>query len=396
LVRTNVLMRRIAHIDLDAFFVSVERALNPELLGKPVVVGGHLDARGVVSCASYEARAYGLRAGMPLVTAHRLCPQAVFLRGSFDRYRDASVRFLGILADFAPDVEPLGLDEAYIDLTGFEPLYGPARETASKIKSRIKDEIGVTASVGIASSKVVAKVASSLSKPDGLIEVAPGAEREFLAPLPLTKLPCVGAKTERVLTAMGINTIGQLAEAPPSFLRQNFGAMAELLHRYANGIDERKVQGASPPKSISRETTFARDTLDRRFLQATLRRLSEEVGAELRASGKRARCITLKLRYADFKSITRSQTLNEASEVDQVIFEVGRELMEKALSQRHKLVRLIGIRVSSLSQGKQLNMLDAKTQRLECLNRAIDRIRDKYGFAAIEIGQTLPLRRCFH
>jgi DNA polymerase-4 len=389
-------MTRIAHIDLDAFFVSVERVLNPELSGKPVVVGGHLDARGVVSCASYESRAHGLRAGMPLTTAHRLCPQAIFLKGNFDRYRDASVKFLRILADFAPDVEPLGLDEAYIDLTGFEPLYGPARETASRIKSRIKSEIGVTASAGIASSKVVAKVASSLSKPDGIIEVAPGAEREFLAPLPLAELPCVGAKTERVLRAMGINTIGQLAEARPSFLRQNFGAVAELLHSYANGIDERKVQGASPPKSISRETTFARDTLDRRFLQAKLRRLSEEVGAELRANGKRARCITLKLRYADFRSITRSQTLNEASEVDQVIFEVGRELMEKALSQRHKLVRLIGIRVSSLSQGKQLNMLDAKTERLECLNRAIDRIRDKYGFAAIESGQTLPLRGCFH
>lgn len=384
------------HTDLDAFFVSVERALNPELRDKPVVVGGHLEVRGVVSCASYEARAYGLRAGMALATARRLCPQAIFLKGNFDRYREASNRFFTILADFTPDIEPLGLDEAYLDLSGFELLYGPVRETASKIKGRIKNELGVAASVGIASSKLVAKVASSLSKPDGLIEVIPGTERDFLAPLPVHRLPCVGPKTEHVLKDMGITTIGQLARLPISLLKQNFGAMGEVLHCHANGIDDRKVQGPGRAKSVSREITFAQDSLDRRFLKATLRHLSERVGAELREQEQRTRCITLKLRYADFETITRSRTLNEASDADQVIFKAGIELLEKTLSQKHQLVRLIGIKASSLSQGKQLSMLDTKAERMERLSRAIDRIRNKYGFAAIETGQTLPLRRCFH
>ena len=384
-------MRNIVHIDLDAFFVSVERALNPELRDKPVVVGGHLEARGVVSCASYEARAYGLRAGMALATARRLCPQAIFLKGNFDRYREASTRFFHILADFTPDIEPLGLDEAYLDLSGFELLYGPVRETASKIKGRIKNELGVAASVGIAPSKVVAKVVSSLSKPDGLIEVIPGTERDFLAPLPVHRLPCVGPKTEQVLKDMGITTIGQLAQLPLSLLKQNFGAMGEVLYRHANGIDDRKVQGPGRAKSIGRETTFAQDTLDPQFLKATLRHLSERVGAELREQEQRTRCITLKLRYADFETITRSRTLKEASDADQVIFKAGAELLEKALSQNHKLVRLIGIRASSLSQGKQLSMLDTKAERMERLSRAIDRIRNKYGFSAIESGSTLPL-----
>ncbi len=382
-------MRRIAHIDLDTFFASVERAQHPELLGKPVVVGGHLESRGVVSCASYEARAYGLRAGMPLVKAHRLCPQAIFLTGNFCRYREASERFLLILAEFTPDVEPLGLDEAYLDLSGFEPLYSSVREIASQIKGRIKEELAVTASIGIASAKVVAKMASSLSKPDGLIEVPQGSDRDFLAPLPLAKLPGVGPQTERVLTALGISTIGQLAELPPSLLKYQLGAMGEVLHRHANGIDDRMVQAPGPAKSIGRETTFAQDTLDQRFLRACLRRLSEEVGAELREQGKSARCITLKLRYADFRTVTRSQTLKEASDLDQVIFEIGLGLLDKALSQRRKLVRLIGIRVSNLSQGRQLSMWDAMAERMKCLNQALDRIRSKHGFTAIESGLTL-------
>jgi DNA polymerase-4 len=385
-------VRRILHIDLDAFFVSVERALHPKLCGKPVVVGGHLDARGVVSCASYEARAYGLKAGMPLITARRLCSQAIFLQGDFQRYREFSGRFLDILFHFSPDVEPLGLDEAYIDLTGFESLYGPADEAALRIKGRIRDELGIAASVGIASSKVVAKVASRIGKPDGLVEVSPGEERNFLAPLPLAELPCVGPKAERRLKELGIVTIGELALLPVLLLKQKFGAVGEVLHRYANGIDERRVEVPSPAKSISRETTFAKDTLDHRFLKATLRLLSEQVGAELRENGRKAKCITLKLRYADFETITRSRTLKEVSDSDQAIFVAGLELLHKALAQRHRLVRLIGIRASNLSSGRQLSMLDTKVERQERLSRALDRIRSKYGFAAIESGQTLSLR----
>ena len=200
--------RRIMHVDLDAFFVSVEQVLNPELRGKPVVVGGKPDRRGVVASASYEARAFGLHAGMPLVTARRLCPQAIFIEGSFPKYRDASQRFMAILADFSPYLEPVSLDEAYLDVTGFESIHDSIHQMAVAIKQRIKDELGLSASIGIASSKVVAKIASELSKPDGLLEVAAGEERSFLSPLPIGTLPGIGKKTEQIFKGLGINTIG--------------------------------------------------------------------------------------------------------------------------------------------------------------------------------------------
>jgi len=388
-------MRRILHVDLDAFFVSVEQTLDPALRGRSVVVGGDPNSRGVVACASYEARVYGLKAGMSLVVARRLCPHAIFLGGNFYHYRNASARFLGILSEFTPDVEPLGLEEAFLDLTGFEPIYGPVRETALRIKGRIRGELGLTASVGIAGSKVVAKVASDLSKPDGLVEVAPGEERIFLAPLPVAKLPCVGPKTERVLQRIGITTIGELGRLPISFLRHIFGVHGDVIHRYANGIDNRGLELPAPAKSISRESTFAEDTLDRTFLSATLHYLGERVGATLRSQGKQARCVTLKLRYADFESITRSRTLREGIDTDRAIFEVGRRLMEKALEQRAMPVRLVGIGVSNLIEGRQLNMFDPWAERQERLNEAIDRIRGKYGFVAVEVGRTLPLREMF-
>ena len=388
--------QRILHVDLDAFFVSVEQALNPELKEKLVIVGGEPGSRGVVASASYEARAYGICAGMPLKKAHRLCPGAIFLKGSFPRYRAASSRFMAILADFTPQLEPVGIDEAYLDLTGFEPLYGATLETAIRIKHRIKSEIGITASVGIATSKSVAKVASDLAKPDGLLEVAPGEERLFLAPLPIAKLPCVGPKTERSLKGMGVTTIGQLASLPASLLKANFGALGEAIHRYAMGIDERGIEPPQAAKSISRETTFIEDTLDYPFLKAVLRYLSERVGAELRRGGRRARCVTLKLRYADFDSITRSRTLGESTSSNEAIFDVGIKLLEGALSQRRQLVRLIGIGVSSLiGDERQLSLLNSSKERWERLDGVIDRIRSRYGFTAIQRGQTLPLREVF-
>jgi len=301
-------MRRIVHIDLDAFFVSVERASEPGLRGRPVVVGGEPGLRGVVASASYEARAYGLRAGMPLRQAYRLCPQAVFLKGSFPRYRDASARFMSILGYFTPYLEPAGIDEAYLDLTGFESVYGSIWKAALGMRERIECEMKVTASVGIATSKMVAKVASGLAKPNGLLEVAPGEERPFLAPLPIARLPCVGPKTEAALKSMGVTTIGQIANLPPYLLRGRFGVLGEAMHRYAQGIDERKVEPSPAAKSISRETTFIEDTLDRSFLRGVLGYLGERVGAELRREGKKARRVTLKLRYADFHTITRNRT----------------------------------------------------------------------------------------
>jgi DNA polymerase-4 len=384
------------HIDLDAFFVSVEQALNPELQGKPVVVGGRPDRRGVVASASYEARAFGLHAGMPLITARRLCPQAIFIEGSFPRYRDASKKFMTILADFSPYLEPVSLDEAYLDVTGFESIHGSIHQMAVAIKQRIKDELGFTASIGIASGKVVAKIAAELSKPDGLLEVAAGEERPFLAPLPVARLPGIGKKTERILNGLGIHTIDELSIVPLSALKSHFGASGELLYRHSRAIDDSQVVPPGAAKSISRETTFGEDTRDRSRLKAILGYLSERVGADLRRKDRQAGCVTLKLRYADFSTITRRHSLLNATDADQTIFSIGLKLLTGALSQEKQPVRLVGIGVSNLTEpGRQLDMLDSSGQRLEQLNKAIDRIRRKYGFSAIQTGRTLPLKDIF-
>lgn len=389
-------MRRIMHIDLDAFFVSVEQRDNPRLRGKPVVVGGRPKGRGVVASASYEARAFGIRAGMPLTRASRLCPQAIFIEGSFQKYRDASAGFMNILADFSPFLEPVGLDEAYLDVTGFESIHGSIREMAVKIKQRIKKELGLSASVGIASSKVVAKVASELSKPDGLIEVGIGEEASFLAPLGVGKLPGVGKKTEQKLNALGITTIGELSLVPIDALKSHFGASGEVLYWYARGIDNSRVEPPAPAKQISRETTFPEDTRDKALLGATLRYLGERVGAELREENKQARTITLKLRFSDFTTITRRHTQTKPFDSDQAIFTNGVRLLNMVLAGEKRAVRLIGIGVSGLLEGgKQLDMLDQKARREEALNRAIDRIRKKYGFSAIQTGRTLKLKELF-
>lgn len=387
--------RCILHIDLDAFFVSVEQVLAPDLRSKPVVVGGRPDRRGVVASASYEARVFGIRAGMPLAQAYRLCPKAIFLQGSFPAYRDASERFMAILADFSPCLEPAGLDEAYIDVTGCE-AHGTPRQLALRIKERVKKELKLIASVGVASCKVVAKIASDLGKPDGLVEVAAGQEKDFLATLPVASLPGVGKKTEQALKAMGISTVGQLATLPPEAINNRFGAAGVMIHHYANGIDNREVEPPGEAKSISRETTFAEDTLDRAFLQAILRYLCERVGAELRQESKHTRTITLKLRYADFETITRRISSKEVTDADEVIFAGAVKLLDQALARKRKLVRLIGVGVSNLvSYGKQLYLLDSRPQRLWHLDKAIDRIRKKYGFTAIQTGRTLLLKDIF-
>ena len=388
--------RRIMHIDLDAFFVSVEQVLNPKLKGKPVVVGGKPDRRGVVAAASYEARAYGVHSAMPLLTASRLCPQAIFIEGNYKRYREASQKFMAILANFSPFLEPLGIDEAYLDVTGFESLHGSIPAMAVKLKQCVKDELGLCASIGIASSKVVAKIASDKSKPDGLLDVPDGGERAFLAPLQVNRLPGIGKKSEQVLKRLGIGTIGQLAALPTETLKSHFGAFGKLIHDHASGIDDRKVETTIAVKSIRRETTFSRDTKDMATIQATLRYLSERVGSELRQKEKQARCITLKLRYADFTTTTRQQTLPQSADTDQAIFDIGLQLLKNELYRSKQVVRLIGIGVSHLVEaGKQQDMLDPSAQRLENLNVVVDKIRKKYGFSAIQTGRTLQLRDIF-
>jgi len=379
--------RCIFHIDLDAFFVSVEQVLNPKLKGKPVIVGGDPERRGVVASASYEARPFGIHAGMPSSKARRLCPQAIFIRSHFSLYKDASSKFMKILGDFSPYIEPLGLDEAYLDVTGCEEPYGSPRQLARAIKERINKELKFTASVGIATCKVVAKIASDLCKPDGLLQIAPGKEQAFLNPLPIAKLPGVGKKTEQSLKEMSITTIGELASLPLNTIKRQFGATGAVLHSYARGVDDREVEAPGEAKSISQQLTFARDTLDRNFLEANLHNLCQEVCQELRGQKKSAKCVAIKLRYADFKTITRQVILKETSDITQVIFAAAQQLLSKALAQQGKPVRLIGIRISSLvGEEKQIPMFDSGTEKPEHLDKAIDKIRRKYGPRAIKTG----------
>jgi DNA polymerase-4 len=280
-----------------------------------------------------------------------------------------------------------------MDVTGFESLHGSIRQMALKIKQRVKDELGIIASVGIAACKIVAKVASDESKPDGLIEVPPGGEAVFLSPLAIRKLPGVGKKTEQVLTGLGIRTIGQLARMPTNALKSRFGVFGDVLHRHANGIDDSLVTPPEEAKSISRETTFEEDTHDNVLLAGTMSYLAERVGADLRELGKQAKCVSIKVRYTDFTTITRQRTLPQSTDVDQTIFQTGNDLMQKVVTADRQAIRLIGIGVSSLSEpGMQLSLMNGTEQRLEKLNRAVDRIRDKYGFTAIQTGRTVQLK----
>lgn len=388
------MLRRIFHVDLDAFFVAVERALDPSLNGRPVVVGGEPGGRGVVACASYEARAYGLHAGMPLSQAYRLCPHAVYLRGRYGRYQEVSQGFMAILESYTPFLEPVGIDEAYMDMTGFDGLYGPLADVARELKARVHQELGVTVSVGIAGSKPTAKVASDHCKPDGLQEVPPGGDASFLAPLAVEKLPGVGEKTARTLRGWGIATVGDLSRVPPSVLRRLVGAWGDVLHGSARGEDTSPVSPLGPAKSISRETTFGQDTLDMDFLVSTLRYLGERVGAQLRKEGKRAHRAVLKLRYGDFQTISRHRVLANPGDTDEDIFRVGHSLLRGALEQRRAPVRLIGTGVMDLlPRTSQLSLLDSRMERGHNLALAVDTIRGKYGFTSIQRGLTFSLDR---
>ncbi len=389
------MVRSILHVDLDAFFVSVEQALRPELYGKPVIVGGQPDRRGVVAAASYEARAFGIHSAMPLIKAYRLCPHAVFLEGNFQRYREFSAKFMAILADFSPDVESGGLDEAYLDVTGCD-IFGTPHQIAVKIKQRVHDELGIVASVGIATSKVVAKIASDFQKPDGLVEVPAGQEREFLSPLPIGKLPGVGKKTELYLKQRGISTMGQIASLKPQNALVLLGSSGMALYYHAQGIDDRRIATRSGVKSISRETTFAQDVVDIRMLQAVLRYLSERVGAELRRNGQFARTVALKLRYSDFTTISRQTSLDAAVDIDEIIFDRAAALLDQALKKDHRPVRLIGIGITNFTSGqRQLSLDTPALQRMERVDKAIDRIRQKYGFTAVQTGRTMLLKDIF-
>jgi DNA polymerase-4 len=289
----------------------------------------------------------------------------------------------------------MGLDEAYLDVSGFESIHSSIKEMGEKIRERIERELSLCASIGISSCKIVAKVASDAAKPNGLLEVPEGGEADFLAPLPISDMPGIGRKSQSVLKGMGINTIGQLAALPVDTLKQRFGTGGIMMHNHARGIDGSRVQAPGEAKSVSRETTFETDTRDEKFLEATLQYLSEKVGRTLRRRGKRAGCVSLKIRYADFSTITRQQTLSRTSDIDRSIFDSGRQLLKKELAVNRQPVRLLGIGVSRFTDGRQLSMLDITVIKQEKLNRAVDHIRQEYGFQAILTGRTLLLKDVF-
>jgi len=387
---TGPLPRRVIfHVDLDAFFVAVERTLDPSLESKPVIVGGP-GARSVVSCASYEARSFGVHSAMPVAEARRLCPEAVFLPGRHEAYSDVSRRFMAILRDYSPLVAPVSVDEAFLDMTGTERLFGPSEKSGDAIRARISGELSVTASIGVGASKLVAKVASGKCKPDGLLIVPTGESASFLGPLPVRELPGIGPRAEEALERLGVRTLGELAAFPEGPLRRELGERTALsVRRRAAGIDPSPVTPASEAKSISAETTFDEDSDDGVFLTGALRELSERVGARLRKARRRAGTVALKLRYLDFTTITRQTTLGAPVDGDDAIFQASRALFLAAMRARRAKVRLLGVGVSGLSESaSQLSLLDSSNEDDSAISGAIDAIRAKYGKKAIRRGRT--------
>jgi DNA polymerase-4 len=380
----------ILHVDMDAFFVSVELLERPELRGKPVVVGGRPDQRGVVSAASYEARKYGIHSAMPLRTAGRLCPHAVFLDGHHEKYGEWSDRVAAILAKFSPIVEMVSIDEAYLDLAGTERLHGPPLAAADKLLRTITQTTALPCSGGLATTRLVAKVASDQAKPRGLVWVAPGREERFLAPLPVRKIPGIGEVTERALRALGIETVEQIAAVRQEKLETIFGQWGTALYRKARGGDSYEFVIDAEPKSISHNHTFGEDTEDSSALTAMLSHLSQKACKRLREAGLATRTLTLTLRYAGFETHTRSKTLGEPTRLDADIFAVFQELFRMHRDPARK-IRLLGVSLSGLTHGnEQLDLLEAERRaRLEKLTSAADRLRDRFGFSKVQFGGSL-------
>ncbi len=379
----GVSARTILHVDLDAFFAAVEQRDRPELRGKPVIVGGGGPSdRGVVSTASYEARRFGVHSAMPLRTAGRLCPQGIFLPVDGRKYQAESRRVMEILRRLTPQVQPVSIDEAFLDVTASRALFGDGEAIARAIKSAVHGEVGLTISVGVAATKLVAKVASDLRKPDGLVVVPPGEEAAFLAPLPISRLWGVGEKTAAALAEYGVRTIGDLAALPPEALEHRLGKHGASLVARAHGIDPDPVAGGEPAKSIGHEHTFDRDTADREVLERTLLGMADGVAGRLRSSGLRAMTITLKLRDARFVTITRQTTLENPADLTEQIFEAAVTLLRREM--HGQKIRLVGVTASNFRSREQMSMFDAaEDPRRHAAAAALDRIRSKYGSRAV-------------
>jgi DNA polymerase IV len=380
----------ILHVDMDAFFVSVELLDRPELIGKAVVVGGRPDQRGVVTAASYEARRFGVHSAMPLRTAGKLCPHAVFLDGHHPKYGEWSDRVATILAKFSPIVEMVSIDEAYLDLAGTERLQGPPLAAADKLLRTITATTGLPCSGGLAATRLVAKVASEQAKPRGLVWVVPGSEARFLAPLPVRKIPGIGEVTERALRALGLETVGQLADTSQEKLEKIFGQWGTALYRKARGGDSYEFVIDAEPKSISHNHTFGKDTNDTEVLVSMLSHLSQKACKRLREAGLATRTVTLTIRYAGFDTYTRSKTLSEPTLLDGDIFAVFQSLFREHRNMKRK-IRLLGVALSGFSHGnQQLDLLEAERRsKLEKLTRAADHLRDRFGFDSVKFGGSL-------
>ncbi|WP_203983473.1 DNA polymerase IV [Sphaerisporangium rufum] len=370
----------ILHVDMDAFFASVELLERPELRGTPVIVGA-AGARGVVLSATYEARRHGVHSAMPMTRARRLCPQAVIIPPGHGKYSAVSRSVMEIFRSITPEVEPISTDEAFLDVGGARRRLGRPAEIAAMIRAEVADRHGITCSVGVASSKFVAKLASAQCKPDGLLVVPAGGVVEFLHPLPVAALWGVGERTEEALVRLGIKTVGDLAQVPEATLRREFGAAGAHLAALAWGRDERRVTPHIPDKSIGAEETFARDVDDPEVIGRELLRLSERVAARLRAGGHVGRTVSVKLRRADFTTITRSRTLREATDVAKEIHATARELYRAAGLERVRL-RLVGVRVENLRPAgtatRQLGLGDRETGWREA-ELAMDRAARRFG-----------------
>ncbi len=384
----------VIHVDLDAFFVSMELLRRPELRGKPVVVAGGLGSRGVVNTCSYEARAFGVRSAMPVGRARQLCPQAAFLESDYHYYSGASKAFHAILRDYTPLVEPAGADEAYLDVAGSELLFGDAPAIAATIRQRVRDEIGITASAGVSVNKLVSKVASDAGKPDGLVAVAAGEEAAFFAPRPIRELPMVGPKTAAALAGLGIRTIGDLAAAPVPALESRFGRQGRELHERALGVyDAPVLSGHGPNKSISRETTFEADEPSRDVLRAVLRGQAERVASDLASQERAGRTVTLKLRFPPFETLSRSHSPGQPVALADDVFAEAVALFERAWAENGcRPVRLIGLGVTNLQErGRQLRLGEGiESDRLA---EAMAAVRERFGDDAVRRAAEIPARR---
>jgi DNA polymerase-4 len=382
--------RDILHIDMDAFYVSVERIADPSLEGRPLIVGGAAYSRGVVACASYEARAFGVRSAMPVGRALALCPDAVIVPPNVGLYERASKAVFGILKRYAPVIEPASIDEAYLDLTGTGRLFGPPRDVALRISREIGGRLRLASTLGVASNRLVSKVASSVAKPSGIMDVAHGYEADILAPLGIHHLPAVGPKTQERLQRMGVGLIGELAAIPPRYLEAAFGKVGLLLHERALGRDGTTVAPRGRKVSISSGETFPVDTADMEALGSILFSHVEGLCTELRSRGERASHVTVLARYTDFVDVSRGAPLSVASDLEMEIFPVAAGLLEKLL-QRRVLVRKLGVRFSRMSSACwQVPLFDAAVAvRRRRLLGAVDEVRRRYGKAALAWGRMI-------